>query len=404
MPPLKIRVHSYFRKIPRNVWILGFVSLLTDISSETIHSLLPLFLISVLKAEVLTVGLIEGIAEATASVFKVFSGALSDYLGQRKGLAVFGYGLSTLVKPLFALSTSPTWVLAARFGDRVGKGIRGAPRDALVADATPPQMRGAAYGLRQSLDTVGAFLGPLAAFSLMAVGGNNFRMVFWLALIPGILAVVLLAVGVREQGGTTQRQPRNNPLRWGALQSLSREYWILVGVALLFNLGNSSDAFLLLRATQVGVSAAYVPLTLLVMNLAYALSAYPVGVLSDRLGQVKLLVGGFLVYALVYLGFAFVQASWQVWGLFALYGLHLGMSQGVLLALVANRVPTALRGTAFGFLNLAVGVALLPASLLAGGLWQAFGSGATFVVGSIFALLAVLILLFSNLIERREIQ
>lgn len=377
------------QKLPRNVWILGFVSLLTDVSSESIHSLLPLFLVQVLGAGVLTVGLIEGIAEATASVFKVFSGALSDYLGQRKVLAVVGYGLSSFVKPLFAIATSPIWVLVARFCDRVGKGIRVAPRDALVADATTPEMRGAAYGLRQSLDTIGAFLGPLAAFVLMAASGNNFRLVFWLAVIPGVLAVGLLAVGVRESRQKTQQQSRSNPLRWEALQQLGREYWVLVGVALLFNLGNSSDAFLLLRATEAGISAALVPLTLFVMNLAYSLSAYPVGVLSDRFSRVGLLVQGFLLYALVYLGFAFAQTPWQIWILFALYGLHLGMTQGVLLALVADKVPAHLRGTAFGFLNLAVGFALLPASLLAGGLWQWLGSRATFIAGSLFALAAV---------------
>jgi MFS family permease len=394
--PMETKVGLNFQKIPHNVWILGFVSLLTDISSETIHSLLPLFLVSVLGAGVLTVGLIEGIAEATASVFKIFSGALSDYLGQRKGLAVFGYGISTLVKPLFALSTSPNWVLIARFGDRLGKGIRVAPRDALVADATPVGMRGSAYGLRQSLDTIGAFLGPLAAFSLMALSGNNFRLVFWLAVIPGVLAVILLALGIRETGTTAHKQSRSHPLHFQALASLSREYWILVVVALLFNLGNSSNAFLLLRASQVGISATLVPLTLLVMNLAYSLSAYPAGILSDQLGRVKLLVVGFLLYALVYLGFAFVQSPWQVWSLFALYGLHLGISKGVLLALVSDKVPAALRGTAFGFLNLAVGVALLPASLLAGGLWHQFGSTITFIIGSIFALVAALILLFKN--------
>ncbi len=397
-----LKVHSYLQKIPRNVWILGFVSLLTDISSETIHSLLPLFLVSVLQSGVFSIGIIEGIAEATASIFKVFSGALSDYLGQRKGLAVLGYGLSTLVKPLFALSTSPAWVLVARFGDRAGKGIRVAPRDALVADNTPTEIRGAAYGLRQSLDTIGAFLGPLAAFLLMAASGNNFRLVFWLAFIPGVMAVILLVIGVRETTQETQNNSRKQPINWKILANLSSEYWILVGVALLFNLGNSSNAFLLLRASQVGISAALVPLTLLVMNFTYSLSAYPAGVLSDRLGRVKLLVSGFLLYAVVYLGFAFAQAQWQIWGLFALYGLHLGMSKGVLLALVADRVPGELRGTAFGFVNLAVGVALLPASLLAGGLWQKFGSAATFITGSIFALVAAVILLSSYTILNKS--
>ncbi len=384
-----------FQTIPRNVWVLGFVSLLTDISSEMIHSVLPLFLVSSLGANLLTVGWIEGIAESTASVFKIFSGALSDYLGQRKGLAVAGYGLSTLVKPLFALATSPTLVLLARFGDRVGKGIRVAPRDALVADATDLANRGAAYGLRQSLDTIGAFTGPLVAFMLMSFSGQNFRLVFWLALLPGILAVALLASGVRERkSSASQRQ--NNPLQWAAVKSLGISYWQLVAVALLFNLGNSSEAFLLLRSQQVGVSPSLIPLTLVAMNIVYSLSAYPVGLISDRIGRMGLLVGGFSVYALAYLGFAFVNAPWQVWGLFALYGLHQGMSQGVLLALVADRVPAHLRGTAFGLINLAIGVALLPASLLAGSLWQTINPRATFIAGSVFALLAIVLLFISN--------
>ncbi|MFH7027140.1 MAG: MFS transporter [Heteroscytonema crispum UTEX LB 1556] len=376
----------HLNKLPRNVWVLGFVSLLTDVSSEMIHSLLPLFLVSALGASVLTVGMIEGIAEATASILKVFSGALSDYLGHRKKLAVFGYGLSTFVKPLFAVATSPTGVLIARFADRLGKGIRVAPRDALVADATNPEVRGAAYGLRQSLDTIGAFLGPLAAIALMAASNNNFRLVFWLALIPAFVAVTLLTVGVRESKVKQAEISNRNPLQWQALRSLGQSYWILVAVALLFNLGNSSDAFLLLRARQTGIPDPLIPLTLIVINIAYSLSAYPVGILSDRLG-------GFLLYALVYLGFAFVQAPWQVWVLLSVYGLHLGMTQGILLALVADKVPTNVRGTAFGFLNLAVGLALLPASLLAGKFWQVAGSGATFIAGSLFAIVAVLLLL-----------
>ncbi|MDZ8189717.1 MAG: MFS transporter [Nostoc sp. ChiSLP02] len=385
--------NKFFQTIPRTIWVLGFVSLLTDISSEMINSLLPLFLVSALKANVLTVGIIEGVAEATASILKVFSGVLSDYLGHRKALAVFGYGLSTFVKPLFAVASSPTGVLIARFGDRVGKGIRVAPRDALVADSSNPEVRGAAYGLRQSLDTIGAFLGPLAAFALMAAFANNFRLVFWLALIPGFLAVALLTVGVKEPR-TNQTQPkRSNPLQWEALRSLGHQYWVLVAVALLFNLGNSSNAFLLLRAEQTGISASFIPLTLMVINIAYSLSAYPIGILSDRLGRFWLLVSGFLLYAVVYLGFAFVQAPWQAWGLFALYGLHLGMSKGLLLALVSDSIPANLRGTAFGFFNLAIGIALLPASFLAGGLWETMGAKATFIAGSLFAIASVLLLL-----------
>ncbi|PIG93103.1 MFS transporter [Gloeocapsopsis sp. IPPAS B-1203] len=383
-------MNQNLNKIPRNVWILGFGSLLTDISSEMIHSLLPLFLVSVLGASVFTVGIIEGIAEATASILKVFSGTLSDYLGHRKQLVILGYGLSTVVKPLFALTTSPTGVLIARFGDRFGKGIRVAPRNALVADSTKPENRGAAYGLRQSLDTIGAFVGPIIAFALMAASGQNFRLVFWLALIPGILAVIVLAAGLRETRVNTNSQ---NRISWGwHFNSLSREYWILVVVALVFNLGNSSNAFLLLRASQKGIAAPLVPLTVVVMNVAYSLSAYPVGRLSDRLGRFKLLVSGFVLYALVYLGFAFAQAPWHIWGLFALYGLYLGMTQGVLLALISDKVPSQLRGTAFGFLNLVVGLALLPANLLAGWLWQFGGSGVTFIAGSLFAILATVLL------------
>ncbi|HEY9608706.1 MFS transporter [Allocoleopsis sp.] len=376
--------------LPRNVWILGFVSLLTDISSEMIHSVLPLFLVTTLGTSLPIVGIIEGVAESTASILKIFSGALSDYWGRRKELAIAGYGLSTVVKPLFAIATSPVWVLLARFADRVGKGIRVAPRDALVADTTDVRYRGAAYGLRQSLDTIGAFLGPLSATGLMALSGQNFRLVFWVAVVPGILAVSLLTVGVREP--SQPKQLRGNPLQWHNLKSLGRNYWLLVGVALLFNLGNSSDAFLLLRSQQVGIAISIVPLSLVVMNLTYSLSAYPIGVLSDRIGRLGLLASGFFLYALVYLGFAFANTSWQIWVLFALYGLHLGMSKGVLLAVVADHVPVRLRGTAFGLVNLVTGAALLPASLMAGVLWQWVNPQATFVVGSLFAI-AVSILL-----------
>lgn len=372
--------------------MLGFVSLLTDISTDMIYSVLPLFLVSALGASLVTVGLIEGVAEATASVTKIFSGALSDYLGQRKGLAVLGYGLSTLLKPLFVLATSPSWVLVARFGDRLGKGIRVAPRDALVADVTLPQVRGAAYGLRQSLDTIGALTGPLIAAGLMAASGQNFRLVFGLALLPGILAVVLLVTGVHDSPNPETKLAKANPLHWKRLQSLGKAYWGLVAVALLFNLGNSSEAFLLLRVQQIGVPTALVPLTLVVMNLVYCLSAYPLGMLSDRIGRLRFLIGGFCLYALVYLGFAFLQLPWQSWALFALYGLHLGLTKGSLLALVADQVPSQLRGTAFGFVNLAAGVALLPAGLLAGLLWERLGAQATFMAGSGFAVAAAAVL------------
>jgi MFS family permease len=384
-----------FQDISRSVWILGCVSLLTDISSKMIDSILPLFLVSTLKANLLTVGYIEGIAESTASVLKIFSGALSDRIGKRKQLAVFGYGLSTFVKPLFAIATSSGWVLMARFGDRVGKGIRVAPRDAIVADVTNPANRGAAYGLRQSLDTIGAFTGPLLAIVLMSVSGQNYRFVFWIALIPGILAVVLLATGIQEPK-TPVTEPRKNPLSWDALKSLGQSYWWLVAVALVFNLGNFSDAFLLLQAKEIGISAELVPLSLVVMNLTYCLSAYPMGLVSDRIGKLKLLVGGFLLYAVVYLGFAFADKNWQMWALLGLHGVYQGMTKGTLLALVADKVPANFRGTAFGMMNLATGLALLPASILAGILWQSFSPKATFITGSAFAVIALVLLIVSR--------
>jgi MFS family permease len=378
-------------KIPRNIWILGFTSLFNDTSSEMIHAVLPLFLVSGLGASVALVGLIEGVAEATASILKVFSGAISDYWQRRKALAVFGYGLSTAVKPLFMVANSPFWVLLARLGDRIGKGIRVAPRDALVADSTNASNRGAAYGLRQSLDTIGASLGPLIAFGLMSAA-YNFRFIFGVAVIPGVLAVACLAVGVREPERPYHELKRPNPLNWSALQSLGGSFWGLAIAALLFNLGNSSEAFLLLKAKQVLIPDAQVPLVLVVMNISYALSAYPMGVLSDGVNRKTLLLLGWGLNAVIYLGLAIAQHPWQVWLLVASYGLYLGMTQGVLLAMVADRVPAQLRGTAFGFLNLLVGVALLPASLMAGWLWQAVSPGAAFAVGSGFAVAAILLL------------
>jgi MFS family permease len=382
-------------KIHRNIWILGLTSLFNDTSSEMIHAVLPLFLVSGLGATVVSVGLIEGIAEATASILKVFSGAISDYWQRRKALAVFGYGLSTAVKPLFMVASSPVIVLLARFGDRVGKGIRVAPRDALVADSTDISNRGAAYGLRQSLDTVGAFLGPLIAFGLL-VTAHSFRFIFGVALIPGVLAVACLALGVQEPDRPYHALKRPNPFNLEALQSLGGSYWGLAGAALLFNLGNSSEAFLLLKAKQVAIADFQIPLVLVVMNLSYAFSAYPVGVLSDRMNRKTLLLGGWVLNAVLYLGLAIAQAPWQVWILVSGYGLYLGMTQGILLAMVADRVPEHLRGTAFGFLNLLVGVALLPASLLAGWLWQSVSPEAAFLVGSGFAVAAIFLLYCCN--------
>ncbi len=385
-------------RIPTSVWILGFVSLLTDVSSGVTKALVPSFLVTVLQAEVLNLGIIEGIAESTASVVRVFSGTLSDRLGRRKTLAVAGYGISALSKPLFALATSPLWILLARCSDRLGKGIRGAPRDALVADMTSKHKRGAAFGLRQSLDTIGEFTGPLIAFALMSASNDNFRFVFWLTVIPSTLGVALLMIGIREpqkpliSPSTTPK----TPWQWQKLQRLGTPYWILLGSAFLFSLGNSSDAFLLLRAEQMGISTSTVPLTLLVMNIAYFFSAYPMGALSDRISRLGLLILGLVIYGIIYLGFALAPSSIWIWGLFICYGAYLGILKGVLPPLVTDQVPEDLRGFAFGLLNMAVGVALLPASLLAGALWQEIGSGATFVTGSFFAWIAAVCLLINR--------
>lgn len=404
MKTLPTSSSSAIRSLPANVWILGFVSLFMDMGSGVVYSLLPLFLISTLGVNVLTIGLIEGMAEITTAFAKVFSGTLSDYWGQRKGLALLGYGLSAFSKPLFSWTTSPIGVLLVYFGDRIGKGIRVAPRDALIADVTPVEQRGAAYGLRQSLDTIGAYLGPLAASALMLATAQDFRFVFKMTLIPGIIAVILLAVGIQEPEKTTFNKPRSNPFAWEALGKLDRSYWLLIVVAFLASLGNSSNAFLLLRAGQVGVVTAAIPLTLVVMNVAYSLSAYPAGVISDRLGRVGILFGGFLLYSLVYLGFAFASVPWQIWGLFAFYGIYLGISKGVMPALVADVVPADLRGTAFGLLNFVVGIALFIASFLAGALWQGIDSKASFLAGSTSTLVAAMVLLIRERFVAQVIQ
>ncbi|MDD5037042.1 MAG: MFS transporter [Methylococcaceae bacterium] len=376
-------------QIPAGVWVLGFVSLLMDISSEMIHSLLPLFLITTLEASAFAVGLIEGLAESTALIVKVFSGVLSDYLGRRKGLALAGYALGALTKPLFALAPGIGIVLTARLLDRVGKGVRGAPRDALVADIAPPYLRGAAFGLRQSLDTVGAFLGPLLAVGLMLLWANDFRAVFWVAVIPGLMAVALLLFGVREPEQHAASR-RSNPIRRENLKRLDRKYWWVVGVGAVFTLARFSEAFLVLRAQQGGIPIALVPLVMVAMNLVYAASAYPFGKLSDKMSHAKLLALGLMVLIAADL----VLATNDHWGVVligvALWGIHMGMTQGLLATMIANAAPTDLRGTAYGFFNLMSGFAMLIASVLAGLLWDRFGASFTFYAGAVFCALALI--------------
>lgn len=374
--------------IPSRVWALGFVSMLMDISSEMIHSLLPLFMVTILGASTIAVGLVEGLAESLALIVKVFSGTLSDYLGKRKWLAVFGYALGVLTKPLFAIATGVGMVLTARLLDRVGKGVRGAPRDALVADIAPPHMRGAAFGLRQSLDTVGAFIGPLVAVGLMLLWANDFRAVFWVAVIPGLMAVALLVFGVREPG-RRQTETRTNPIRRNNLKRLDFAYWWVVGVGSVFTLARFSEAFLVLRAQQGGIPIALIPLVMVAMNLIYALSAYPFGKLSDTMSHAKLLVSGLIVLIAADVVLA-ISDHWAIVIVgVILWGLHMGMTQGLLAAMIADVSPADLRGTAYGFFNLACGVAMLVASTLAGIVWEQFGAPFTFYVGATFGACAI---------------
>ena len=383
-----INKSSSLRQIPGGIWVLGFVSMLMDISSEMIHCLLPLFMVSTLGASAFAVGLIEGLAEATALIVKVFSGALSDYLGKRKGLAVIGYGLGALSKPLFALAPTIGSVLTARLMDRVGKGIRGAPRDALVADIAPPHMRGAAFGLRQALDTVGAFLGPLLAVVLMLLWANDFRAVFWVAVIPGVLSVALLCFGLREPERHHQQKP-SNPISRQNLKRVGKPYWWVVGIGAVFTLARFSEAFLVLRAQQSGIQIALVPLVMVAMNLIYAMSAYPFGKLSDRVSHTTLLASGLVVLIVADVVLASSSHWFVVLTGVALWGVHMGMTQGLLATMVADTAPADLRGTAYGFFNLMSGVAMLIASVTAGLLWDHLGASVTFYAGAAFSLMAL---------------
>jgi MFS family permease len=378
-----------WRQIPSGVWALGLVSLLMDLSSEMIHALLPLYLVVAFGASALTVGIIEGIAEATALIVKIFSGALSDRLGKRKLLAALGYGLAALTKPLFPLAPSVAWLFAARFVDRIGKGIRGAPRDALIADLSPAEVRGASFGLRQSLDTVGAFLGPLVALALMVLTADNFPLVFWIATIPALLCFAVIMFAVHEPERPVALAPVRAPLSRAEIARLGRSFWLVVAVATVFTLARFSEAFLLLRAQSVGLAVALVPGVLVVMNVVYAVSAWPAGVLSDRLGRVGVLACGFalLIVADLVLGFGTDVATIGL-GV-ALWGLHMGLTQGILATLVADTAPPDLRGTAFGMFNLVTGVATLAASVVAGALWDLAGVAGTFVAGASFTALAL---------------
>ena len=381
--------------IPHTIWALGFVSLLMDLSSELVHALLPIYLVSTMGMSVAMLGLLEGAAEATALIVKVFSGAISDWLGRRKVLLLIGYGLAAFTKPLFPLASGSGLVVAARLIDRIGKGIRAAPRDALVADLAPEQIRGACYGMRQSMDTIGAFGEPLLAIAMMFVFSDQIRTVLWFAVVPAFATLVVIAFGVREPDVPRSAGRFRTPLDWRALRMFSGRYWLIVSIGATFTLARFSEAFLVLRAQQTGMEIAWIPAVMVVMSLAYSLSAYPVGVLSDRLDRRALLATGMvlLIVADVLLGASVGKAA--IFAGVAIWGLHMGFTQGVLAAMVAETAPDALRGTAFGVFNLASDIAMLLASVIAGAIWQRFGAPAMFFSGAAVVTVPLLMCAFA---------
>ncbi|MDY6823172.1 MAG: MFS transporter [Thermodesulfobacteriota bacterium] len=384
---------GFYRKLPKGIWALGFVSMFMDSSSELVHSLLPIFMATTLGASMVTIGIVEGFAEAAASITKVFSGVISDYFQKRKFLAVIGYGLAAITKPIFPLATSIGWVFGARFVDRIGKGIRGAPRDALVADIAPEQLRGAAYGLRQALDSVGAFVGPLLAVAFMIWFANDIKAVLWVAVLPAFIAVLLLIVGVREPESLVHAVAHRNLLSLNNAKRLRLRYWLVVALGAVFTLARFSEAFLILRARDVGLAIGYVPVIMIVMNVVYSIFAYPAGAAADRISaRTLLLMGlGILVVADIVLAIAASPGIALLGSAF--WGVHMALTQGLLSKLVADTAPANLRGTAFGIFNLVSGGALLLASVIAGSLWNMFGASATFIAGASFAAFAAMGLL-----------
>lgn len=384
---------GFYHKLPKGIWMLGFVSMFMDSSSELINSLLPIFMATTLGVSMVTIGIVEGFAEAAAAIAKVFSGVISDYFRRRKFPAVVGYGLAAITKPIFPLATTIEWVFGARFVDRIGKGIRGGPRDALVAEIAPAQLRGSAYGLRQALDSVGAFVGPLLAFVCMIWLANDIKAVLWVAVLPAFIAVFLLIFGVREPQSADHVADQRKHLALNDAKRLSRQYWLVVALGAVFTLARFSEAFLILRARNVGMAIGSVPIIMIVMNVIYSIFAYPAGVAADRFSARTLLLCGLgiLVVADIVLAISASPGSALLGSAF--WGLHMAFTQGLLSKLVADAVPADLRGTAFGIFNLVSGGALLLASVIAGSLWSAFSASAPFIAGASFAALAAMGLL-----------
>ncbi len=392
MADSKTALSSWRKGLTRNVVILGFVSLLNDGASEMIYPLLPAFLTAVLGAGPAALGVIEGVAEATASLLKLYSGYLSDRVKRRKGWIVAGYSLSNIIRPLIAFSTSWMHVLVLRFSDRVGKGLRTSPRDAIIADSTPAEFRGKAYGFHRAMDHSGAIVGPLAATALLLIFHDNVKTIFLLSFIPGLFAVLMLLFGLKEKESEGSRQsPASFNFRaaWAEMPPGFRKY---LGIILIFTLGNSTDAFLLLRAQQLGAPLALLPMIWVVLHIVKMAFSVPGGIISDRIGRKKVIVAGWVVYALVYAGFGAASQYWHAWALFAVYGIYFGLTEGVEKALVADFAPLHLRGSSFGLYHLMLGLGAFPASLLFGLVWQRFGSAAAFGMGAALALLASMML------------
>ena len=386
--------------LSKNVVSLGFVSFLTDISSEMIYPLLPVFLTTVLGVSYSFVGLIEGVAETTASIVKFFSGWFSDKLRKRKALVFFGYALSSFTRPLVAIASVGWHVLAIRFSDRVGKGIRTSPRDALVASSTAESDRGKAFGFHRAMDNAGAVLGPLLAFGLLAIHPEHYKMVFWLASIPGLISLLVIAFFVKETG--FEKIVNHTKKISLSLKPFDARFKIYLLIIILFTLGNSSDAFLLLRAKSLNIPVTLLPILWVVLSAVKMLSSMPGGMLSDRIGRKKVIIAGWIIYALVYFGFAFASSAWHIWALFAIYGFFYGLTEGAEKALVADLVPNELRGTAYGLFNFAIGIAALPASLLMGIIWQTFGVIYAFLFGASLAFIAAILFILTVPIEKKS--
>ena len=383
------------RRLGRNVLVLAAVSFLTDASSEIIYPLLPIFLTSVLGASATAVGAVEGAAETTSALLRLASGWWSDRIRRRKPLVVAGYALASLARPLIAVAQSATQVLAIRVTDRVGKGIRGAPRDALIAESVDASIRGRAFGFHRAADHAGAVVGPLIAFALLGWGKVALRSVFLIAAIPGVLSVIVLVMGVREVPRPIPRVVRGGGGAAPKLEraGLDRRFWTFLAAIFLFTLGNSTDAFLILRANQLGVPVALVPVLWAALHVVKSASSMPGGALSDRVGRKPLILAGWAVYAAVYFAFGRASESWHAWALFLAYGVFFGLTEGTERAMVADLVDADRRGTAFGWFNLAIGVGALPASLLFGFVWERFGATRAFEVGAMLAVAAAMVLL-----------